>query len=358
VLAAAVLGPAIPLACTSANNVVPPEVDAGGVDSALPDASQPDASLPDTSSPEASQPDASKDAPNDTSLPSEAEAGPPVVEVIGSGLSHPDQLVTDTSFLYMTETLDTEAGTDSVIVRCPIAGCGTSPPTLVAGNLGVPGGLAISGTTLFWSEDFTVIKSCDVTTVPCTGSVFETSVADSGNPYPTQLWVNGGYLYWFQQNGIDRLIQTCPLTGCVGGNATTVLYASTGSQLSGASTSGLVTDGTYAYITLFSGGPLLRYAMTSAVVADPTSETNVGTTPSGTHVLDLDGTTLRWAESGNGEVAACTTPACAAVVAAVTGRATPYAVTHDATYIYGVDQGTTDDAGVADNGVLWRIAKQ
>jgi hypothetical protein len=39
------------------------------------------------------------------------------------------------------------------------------------------------------------------------------------------------------------------------------------------------------------------------------------------------------------------------VTAAVTGRVTPYAVSHDVTYIYGVDK------GVASAGVLWRVAK-
>ncbi|MGO9709761.1 MAG: hypothetical protein ACLQBL_12905 [Polyangiaceae bacterium] len=373
VLLAAALAPAIPLACTSNNPPPPPETDAGGFDSSVPDTSQADTSQPDSSQadsspPDASQHDASVDAPNDTA--SEADAGPPVLEIIGSGFTNPDQIVTDTTFLYVTETLNTDSGSQTAIVRCPVAGCGASGPTVVASNLSFPGGLAISGTTLFWSDSFTVIKSCDVSTVPCTGTIFETGVDDAGgNPYPTQLWVNAGNLYWFQQNGNDRLILTCPVTGCVGGNPVTVLYASTGSPLAGASTSGLATDGTYIYAALFTGGPLLRYTMTSAQAADPTSETNVGTTPSATHVLDLDGTTLRWAESGNGEIGACTAPGCATVTAALTGLNMPYAVTHDATYIYGADWGNTPDAGTTEdggtedsgttgNGVLWRIAKQ
>jgi len=350
VLSAAILAPTVPLACVSDDNAAPPGVDAG-FDTSQPEASQQDASQPDTSQPDASP--GATDAPSDTAVASEAEAGPPVVEVIGQGIFSPDQLVTDMSFLYITETVPTDAGTVSRIVRCPIAGCGASTPAIVADNLSVPGGLMISGTTLFWTEGFSALKSCDVTTVPCTSSVFETATDDAGSgTFPSQLWVNAGNLYWFEQFGSDRAILTCPVAGCTTGYPKTVLYASTGTPLSGAGTSGLVTDGNYAYVTLISGGPVLRYTMTSAVLADPTSETNLASTPGGTHVLDLDGTTLRWAESANGLVAACTAPGCTTVTDAVTGLVTPYAVTHDATYIYGVDQGNAD-AG-AD---LWRVAK-
>jgi hypothetical protein len=346
VLSGAALAATLPLACVSNDNAAPTGQDAG-VDASQPllDSSGSDTSLPDTSP-------GTQDAGGDTASEVEA-AGPPVVEVIGQGLSSPDQLVTDTTFLYITETLSTEAGTDSRIVRCPIAGCGSSGAATVADNLSVPGGLAISGTTLFWSEAFSTIKSCDVTTVPCTSTLFATATDDAGSAtFPSQLLVSGGNLFWFEQFGTDRAILTCPVTGCSAGYPKTALYAGTGTPLSGAATSGLTTDGSYVYITLFSGGPILRYGMLSATVVDPTNETGLASTPSGTHVLDLDGTMLRWAESGNGVVAACMTPGCPAITDVATGRVTPYAVTHDATYVYGVDQGN-EDAGA----VLWRVAK-
>jgi hypothetical protein len=331
-VAMASLSAAVPLACTERLSPSPP------LDASFP--------YPDVSVPPA--PDTSL---TDTSVASEAEAGPPVLEVIGH-VSQPDQLVASSTFLYVTQA--DSAGTE--IVRCPLAGCG-SAPTLVIGNLALPGGLAVTGNTLFWSESFNSIKTCDVTTVPCVGTVFVDSVDDSGGgKFPTQLWINGGHLYWMEETGSDRTMLTCPVAGCSSGYPKTVLFATTGSPLSGAPTSGLAIDGSFAYIALFSGGPILRYAMTSAESADPTSETNLGTTASATHVLDLDGTTLRWAESNDGRIAACTTPGCSPVITAVPGRTTPYAVAHDATYIYGVDKGPMTDGG--SDGTLWRIAKQ
>lgn len=288
----------------------------------------------------------------------EAEAGPPVVEAIAQGLISPLALAVDASFIYFLEsaTPADDSGYTGGIRRCPIGGCGAGAPTVVVAAAVLPGGMALSGSTLFWSNAFNSILSCDVSTVPCTGTTFLANIVDdAGNAaFPAPLWVNGSNLYWLEELGGDRAIETCPVTGCTSGYPKVVLYAGAGTMLSGGATSGLAIDGSFAYVSLFTGGPILRYAMTSAEVADVTTETALGSspTPYGAHDLDVDGTTLRWAESSGTRVAGCTTPGCNPVVDVATGRVVPYAVRHDATYVYGANQGASLYAGV-----LWRLHK-
>jgi len=297
----------------------------------------------------------------------EAEAGAPVVEVIAQGIIGPIALAVDPSFIYVLEsaTPNDDSGNTGGIRRCPIGGCGASAPTVVVPTASVPGGMALSGTTLFWSDAFQFILSCDVSTVPCTGTQFVDMLDDAGDvsapTFPTQLWVLGSHLYWMVQYGSDRAIETCPVTGCSSGYPKTVMYAGAGATLSGSATAGLAVDGSYAYVSLFTGGPIYRYTMTSAETADITTETVLGsgsTTPWGAHDLDLDGTWLRWAESESADggvgnrVAGCTAPGCNPVVDVATGRVYPYTVRHDATYIYGGDQGAAWNAGI-----LWRLHK-
>jgi hypothetical protein len=288
----------------------------------------------------------------------EAEAGPPVLEVLAQGIVSPVFIAVDPSFIYVLQSQPaSDSGLTSGIVRCPLAGCGASAPTVVVTSTVFPAGIAVSGTTLFWSNSFNSIQSCDVSaTLPCAPSTFATLVDDAGGgTFPSQLWVNGSNLYWFMQYGSDRAIETCPVTGCTAGYPKTVLYAGNGATLSGAATAGLAIDGSFAYVSLFSGGPIYRYAMTTAESADLTSETALGgasATPGGAHDLDVDGTTLRWADSSGTVVDGCTTPACSPVFDVATGRVTPYAVRHDATYVYGGDQGAAWNAGT-----LWRLHK-
>jgi hypothetical protein len=295
-------------------------------------------------------------APPDSGQP-EAEAGPPVLEVIAQGIVSPVFIAVDPSFIYILQSQPaSDSGLTSGIVRCPIAGCGGNAPAVVVTSTAFPAGIAISGTTLFWSNAFNTIQSCDVSTIPCTPSTFATLVDDAGGgTFPSQLWVNGSNLYWFQQFGSDRAIETCPVTGCTGGVPTTVLYEGAGTTLENAATAGLAIDNSFAYVSLFSGGPIYRYAMTSATSADITTETALGgasATPSGAHDLDLDGTTLRWADSNGTVVDGCTTPACSPTFDVATGRVMPYAVRHDATYVYGGDQGAAWNQGT-----LWRLHK-
>ena len=296
----------------------------------------------------------------------DAEAGPPVLEVIGQNLYAPIAMAVDSQFIYFLESaLPPDAGTNYTggIRRCPLAGCGSGGPTVVVPGAVIPGGMALSGTSLFWSDSFQYILTCDVSTVPCTGTQFVDILdtqGDAGDPtFPTQLWVNGTHLYWFVElnNDSDRAILTCPVTGCAAtaGYPKTVLYAGPGTTLYQANTSGLAIDGSFAYVSLFSGGPILRYAMTSAETADITTETQLGgatATPGAAHDLDLDGTWLRWADSNGTTVSGCQTPGCNPIVDIATGRVMPYATRHDASYVYGVDQGP----GMG-TGVLWRLHK-
>ena len=294
-----------------------------------------------------------EEAPVESSALDADAGGPaPVVETLAQGLFTPQALAVDTANVYILETTTAtdDSGARGEIRRCPLAGCGASAPTMVVPMVTDADSMALSGTTLFWADGYARIRSCDVTTVPCVAATFlDVAVDGGGLSFPSQLWINGSRLYWFIQPGTDHLIQTCPITGCTAGYPKTVLDGAAGTALPGVSTSGLVIDGSFAYVAQFQSAPILRYTMTDAETANPASEAALAIAPFGTHDLDLDGTTLRWAESANGQVAACTAPGCASVVGAVPGRATPYAVRHDATYVYGVDRGSSSSAGV-----LWR----
>jgi len=338
-----------------------------GLDVDVPDGSD-DVTL-DVTVMDAMPPEASVEAAVDSGTPPvdaaqpEAEAGPPVLEVLTTGFISPLVMAVDPSFIYVLEsaTPSDDSGYNGGVRRCPIGGCGANPPTVIVASASLPGGMALSGNTLFWSDAFQYILSCDVTGVlPCTGTQFVDMLDDSGGAtFPTQLWVYGGRLYWFVDFGNDRMIATCPVTGCSAGYPKPVMYAGNGTTLSGTANTGLAIDGSYAYVSLFTGGPIYRYAMTSPESADITTETALGApddagviTPFATHDLDLDGTWLRWADSNGTTVDGCTTPACNPIVNVATGRVMPYATRHDANYVYGVDQGV----GLY-GGVLWRLHK-
>lgn len=280
------------------------------------------------------------------------EAGPPAA--LATGLFSPIALAVDSTNVYFLErnTPVDDSGSRGRIRRCPLAGCGAASPEVVVVNVSLPDGMAMAGTTLFWSDTYDSILSCDVGTVPCAGTQFApVPGVDGGSGFPAQLWATATHLYWFANLSPGPAIQTCPLAGCTSGYPKTVLDGSV-TSLSGRSTSGLAIDDQFAYATLFTGGPILRYAMSGAEAADPASEMLVGNTAFGTHDIDLDGTGLRWAESTTGVIEGCTAPSCAAADTVVSGRVGPYAIRHDSSFLYGGDLGASWNAGV-----LWRAMK-
>ena len=269
--------------------------------------------------------------------------------VLAAGLNDPGVIALDAQYVYYT------SGATAEVRRCSRGGCNTSPE-LVAGSQGLPSGMTVAASTIYWTTGYRYIRKCATgATMPCTPSLF----ADTGtNSYPSQPFAFGTRLYWFTQNGATKSIFTCPLSGCSSGYPKSIYASTVGDNLHNQSTIGLAIDGTYLYLSRFLGG-IVRFTMTGPESVNGATSVVLTSTGYSTSSLELDGTTLRWAVANEGKVNQCTTPTCTTVSPFLTMRGLPQSTISDAQYTFGVDKGMPDDAGnePPNGGFLWRLAK-
>jgi hypothetical protein len=275
-----------------------------------------------------------------------------VLETLAANVNDPVALSLDATHVYWLS-----AG-DAAIRRCPLAGCGAGPETVVS-SLSVSSSVAVDNGKLFWTSGFRYLMTC---TVGTGGTCTPTQYLDLGaavNSYPAHLWVSGTRLYWVAENAQARMIQTCALTGCTTGAAMTVYTSAAGSLIHNAPLAGLVVNATDAYLTSFTGG-VFRYPLTNPDLATAGNGTQVQPSAYQTSGLDLDGTTMRWGLLGDGKIVECTTPACTTVSDFVKGQLAPGETRSNATYVYGFNRGTPKVGASGYNagtGSVWRIKK-
>jgi hypothetical protein len=274
----------------------------------------------------------------DAGTPPEPDAGTPdagsSVEVLTTGLTDLVDLTSDATNLY--------ALGDGKVVSCALTGCATATQvtTLFASSI------LVNGSTLFATTNFNEVSSC---TLPsCTLAQF---VSTGANSYPAHLAVANGTLYWLAENGANKEIHACALSGCA---SPTVLYSGT----AWSSSSGLAAGATDLYISSFTGG-IFHVPLTSATVADTANITQLSGSAYGTGGLILDGSTLKWAEGNDGLVRTCTLPACNDVTTYLSGLNGPSALEAGASWLYGADRGQSNGSGgyVAGSAYLWRAAR-
>lgn len=276
------------------------------------------------------------------------DAAPSGATTLLTNVDEPVSMAIDDGHLYWVS-----AG-GSAIEQCVLPACVAS--TTVAAGLSVPSSVAAARGTVFWTSDFRFVKSC---ATPSGGTCTGTTVTDVGaSTFPAHLATTASHLYWISEVGPTRRIQTCPIAGCSEGYPKAVLVAETGSPLYGQPIAGFTTDGTTAYVAVFTGG-IYRVALVTPEKADDSTLTHVQPSAFGTTELDLDGTTLRWGLQGDGKIVACTTPGCATVTDVASGLITPIGTRGNTTAIYGMNRGAAKQGGgyVARTGSVWRIAK-
>lgn len=211
--------------------------------------------------------------------------------------------------------------------------------------------LAVDQGTLWLTTNYRTLHTCAVA-----GACTLAQQTDLGaNTYPAHLWVANGRVYWISEMGTSRRIQVCLSGGCTAGYPKMVFQ---GASLDGLAISGLVVNATDAYVTSYTGG-VYRIPLTDSETAGASGAVQTVGTGYGTGGLDLDATTLRWANVMSGALESCMLPGCAAVVPVMAGLASPSGVRSNAAFIYGIARGTPNGAGgyVAGTASIWRLPR-
>ncbi len=186
---------------------------------------------------------------------------------------------------------------------------GLCQPATLASSLATPWGVAIAGTSVYWtnSGDGTVM------TLPVAGGVTPTTLAN-GQGTPLGIALDAADAYWV--DGAGGIILQCALSGC--GGVPRVLASGRTSPW------GVAVDSTSAYWT--EGTAIARAALTDATL------TPVGTDPKAAYPVAVDGVSAYWGDAV-GSVYKC----------AVAGCSTPTILA--STVLKGAVQGLVIDAG-------------
>jgi hypothetical protein len=148
---------------------------------------------------------------------------------LASARKRPRQLRLDGANVYW---LDQGIATgDGALVACALGGCANNP-TLLAGPLADPYGLAIDGTSAYYSE----IMAGSVKSIPLAGGMTPTPLG-LGQDQPNGVAVDAKNVYWADFD--DGSLQSAPIKG---GGSNTLATAKGYPQ-------DIVTDGTYVYFT-------------------------------------------------------------------------------------------------------------
>jgi hypothetical protein len=99
---------------------------------------------------------------------------------------------------------------NGTVSKCPLGGCSVAPTVLAMGQA-FPGGLVVSGTSLYWVDsNIPSIMRCSVDCNDDAATFYSWSTIGSGAAFalnPTTAFLSG-------TNG-DSLVQECPLSECV-----------------------------------------------------------------------------------------------------------------------------------------------
>jgi hypothetical protein len=111
----------------------------------------------------------------------------------------------DSSNVYWT------SGNAGVVMKCPLTGCGSTPTYLASGQ--DPTGIAVYSDRLYWSNTGADVLWCPVSGCPTDGGLsYPTTFANSAG-VPTGIAVNISGVFWTVENN-EPAVDRCLLTGC------------------------------------------------------------------------------------------------------------------------------------------------
>ena len=130
--------------------------------------------------------------------------------VLASGQSQPQGLAVDDHGVYWGDNV-----VDGSINSCPLAGCGSDPPTLLA-HTEAPITLVVDQGTLFWVTS----QLGDIWVCATSGCSDNPKQLASEQPSAYFVAVYQGNVYWTDNDAADGGIMVCPvsgpMSGCVG----------------------------------------------------------------------------------------------------------------------------------------------
>jgi hypothetical protein len=115
---------------------------------------------------------------------------------VATGLNLPQGITADSMNVYWAEFGDNASSTNGAIKGCPLAGCGSSGPTVYASAQSAPNGIVSDGQTIYWGNyGGGGIFACSVT--GCSNSP-RTVAANAASPWG--LAIDATYVYWVSQS--------------------------------------------------------------------------------------------------------------------------------------------------------------
>ncbi len=162
--------------------------------------------------------------------------GTPTDLTSGVPVMIPSGVAVDSSNVYFGDN-PTDGGVSS-IVSCPTSGCGAGGTlaTTIGTNLSNPDAMTVVGSTLYFTTYFGGVYSC-----PTSGCGAGPTLVQASSNGVYGVAVSGTSIYWSEQT--TGTVNRCPLTGC-GASSPTVL--ATGVP----AVEGLALDSTYLYFAV------------------------------------------------------------------------------------------------------------